>query len=58
MIHEHYINDALEIVSTWEMIPEQDFARAVNDQARLMAGQGLELRLDDDLPSPYAALRF
>ena len=34
---ENYIIDALEIVSTWDL-PEEDFADAVNDQARLMAG--------------------
>ena len=34
---ESYILDALEIVSSWDL-PEEDFADAVNDQARLMAG--------------------
>ena len=34
---ENLILDALEIVSTWDL-PEEDFADAVNDQARLMAG--------------------
>ena len=34
---ENYIIDALEIVSSWDL-PEEDFAEAVNDQARLMAG--------------------
>jgi hypothetical protein len=35
---ENYILDALEIVSSWEDLPEEDFAQAVNEQARLMAG--------------------
>jgi hypothetical protein len=34
---ENLILDALEIVSSWDL-PEEDFADAVNDQARLMAG--------------------
>jgi hypothetical protein len=39
MQFEDYIPDALEVVSVsaWD-IPEGDFAQAVNDQARLMAG--------------------
>ena len=34
---ENMILDALEIVTAWDL-PEEDFAQAVNDQARLMAG--------------------
>ena len=34
---ENYILDALEIVSARD-VPDEDFARAVNDQAGLMAG--------------------
>ena len=34
---EDYIFDALEMVSAWD-IPDEDFADAVNAQARLMAG--------------------
>ncbi len=34
---QDYILDALETVSAWD-IPDEDFAQAVNDQARLMAG--------------------
>ena len=34
---QNYILDALEIVSAWDL-PEEDFAQAVNAQARLMAG--------------------
>jgi hypothetical protein len=34
---EDYIQDALEMVSAWDL-PDEDFAQAVNDQARLMAG--------------------
>ena len=32
-----YIVDALEIVSAWDL-PDEEFADAVNAQARLMAG--------------------
>jgi hypothetical protein len=34
---ENYILDALEIVSARDL-PDEDFADAVNDQAKLMAG--------------------
>jgi hypothetical protein len=42
---ESYILDALEIVSSWDL-PEEDFADAVNDQARLMAGVDHDEYLD------------
>ena len=35
--YEIQIQDAIEIVEAWELEGE-DFAHAVNDQARLMAG--------------------
>ena len=34
---ENHIMEALEIVSAWDL-PEQELAEAINDQARLMAG--------------------
>ena len=37
MDYENYILDALEMVMAWEL-PDEEFADAVNDQARLMAG--------------------
>jgi len=37
MHYENYLTEALEHVSAWD-IPEEDFAQAVNDQAKLMAG--------------------
>ena len=37
MHFDDYIRDALEMVSAWD-VPEEYFAKAVNDQARLMAG--------------------
>jgi len=54
---EDYISDALQLVSAWE-IPEEDFATAVNDQARLMCGMNLELSSDLPHQSPYLSLRF
>jgi hypothetical protein len=54
---EDYLQDALELVSAWE-IREEDFAQAVNDQARLMCGMNLEPSSDLHHLSPYAALRF
>ena len=41
----NHILEALEIVSAWDL-SEEDFAQAVNDQARLMAG----IDLWEDLP--------
>ena len=41
MDYEHYILDALETVMTWEL-PEEDIPKAINDQARLMAGLPFE----------------
>ena len=43
---ENMILDALEIVSAWDL-PEEDFAQAVNDQARLMAGTDPEDSWED-----------
>ena len=37
MNFENQILDALMIVSAWDL-PEEDLADAINDQARLMAG--------------------
>lgn len=44
---EQYVIDALETVSTWD-ISDEDFADAVNDQARLMAGVN-----PDELPERH-----
>ena len=45
MNYEHYIPEALDIVSAWE-VPPEDFARVVNDQARIMAGTDLDPMTD------------
>ena len=37
MNYQDYLSDALELVAAWE-IPDEDFAEAVIDQAKLMAG--------------------
>ena len=55
MTPEDLLLEALEIVSGWDLDPE-DLARAVNDQARLMAG--FDYLPSPSLPSPYTALRF
>jgi hypothetical protein len=57
MNYEDYLQDAIELVNAWE-IPEEDFAQAVNDQARLMCGINLEISSNLPSPSPYASLRF
>ena len=54
---EDYLSDAMSIVEPWDL-PEEDFAQAVNDQARLMCGLNLEPSTDLPHCSPYAALRF
>jgi len=55
---ELFITDALEIVTAWE-VPEEDFARVVNEQARLMAGLHLEPSQDHpQVDLPFASLRF
>ncbi|EED35833.1 hypothetical protein NOR51B_1780 [Luminiphilus syltensis NOR5-1B] len=41
MNYEDYIAEALEIVSAWE-VPPEDFAQVVNDQAKIMAGTDLD----------------
>ena len=40
---EDYIEQAIHQVEAWDL-PEDQFAQAVNDQARLMAGIDLEYR--------------
>ena len=57
MNYEDYIQDALDQVSAWELA-ESEFTDAVNAQARLMAGQGMDTNIDASQPSPYADLRF
>lgn len=57
MNYEDYIPEALDTVSAWDL-QDSEFTDAVNAQARLMAGLGLEPSLDHAMPSPYATLRF
>ena len=57
MDFEDYIQDAIALVDCWDP-PAEDFAQAVNDQARLMAGMGLEPSTDIPVDSPYSSLRF
>ena len=54
---EDYIQDAIDLVDVWD-IPEEDFAQAVNQQARIMAGLGLEPSTDIPADSPYSLLCF
>ena len=57
MTIEDYIQDAIELVDAWE-VPESDWADAVINQARRMAGMELEPNNDIPITSPYHALRF
>ena len=49
---ENHILEAFEIVSTWD-IPDEDFAQAVNDQAKLMAGFSPEEEAWEDQPDVH-----
>jgi hypothetical protein len=48
-IVEDYVQEAIAAVSAWEL-PEDQFVEAVNMQARLMAGLGVEE------PDPYTSI--
>jgi hypothetical protein len=57
MDYNDYIEDAISQVDAWE-VSEENFAQAVNDQARLMAGFDMEPSLNTTSISPYAQLVF
>jgi len=54
---QDYIQDAISMVDSWGLA-EEEFSQAVNDQARLMAGLGLEISTGLPADSPYSSLRF
>ena len=54
---EDYVQQAIEQVEAWDL-PADQFADAVNSQARLMAGVDLDYR-DNDLETQlHTSLRF
>ncbi len=55
---QDYIQDAISLVDSWGLLPQEDFAEAVNRQAKLMCGLGLEPSTDIPDDSPYSTLRF
>ena len=55
---QDYIQDAISLVDSWDIHEGEDFATAVNQQARLMAGLGLEPSTDIPDDNPYSTLRF
>jgi hypothetical protein len=57
MNYEAYLSEALELVSAWEVRPE-DFAQVVADQAKILAMTDIELSGLDDFTSPYTPLQF
>lgn len=57
MYYETYLSEALEIVSGWEVRPE-DFSRVVNDQAKIMAGLDLDPLADTPLDNPFESLQL
>jgi hypothetical protein len=56
MNYEDLIQEALDIVSAWEIPPEK-IAEAVNDQARLMAGMDFYYSGEDHPEYRLAACR-
>jgi hypothetical protein len=57
MNYEAYLSEALELVSAWEIRPE-DFAQVVNDQAKIMVGLDLDPMNDTLLDDPHQPLQF
>jgi hypothetical protein len=57
MYYEDYLQDALDIVSAWE-IPEELFFDTVRDQAKLMAGLPVDWMGEIPEPCHRTALRF
>jgi hypothetical protein len=57
MYYEDYLQDALDIVSAWE-IPEEQFFDTVRDQAKLMAGLPVDWLGELAGPDYRTALRF
>ena len=54
---EDYIQEAIELVDAWEL-SGSELAEAINSQAKLMAGMGLESSTALPIPSPYSTLQF
>ena len=58
MHHQNYLTDAIDQVSAWNL-PDEEFAPAVNDLARLMAGLPYpENSFTPTALGPYAPLQF
>jgi hypothetical protein len=55
--YEDYLTLAVELVSPWDL-PDDEFAEAVNAQARLMAGIPLDHTVQEPLPSPSIPQQF
>ena len=55
---QDYIQDAISLVDSWGLRDAEEFTQAVDVQARLMAGLGLEPSTDIPADSPYSTLRF
>jgi hypothetical protein len=51
LLINEYLLDAVATVSAWD-VPEDEFASAVNAQARLMAGVTSDDYWDDDADTP------
>ena len=50
--YQDYLIDAIDTVMAWEL-PEEDFAVAVNQQARLLAGDLPDIWTHEAAEDPY-----
>ena len=57
MYYEDYLQDAIDLVSAWE-VPEELFSATVRDQAMLMAGMSVDWLGETSEPDYRTALRF
>jgi hypothetical protein len=57
MDYTDYLEDAIAQVDAWNL-PEAEFAEALHNQAKFLAGQDIEQAVDANGINPYVSLRF
>jgi hypothetical protein len=57
MDYQDYLEEAIDLVSAWE-VPEEQFFDAVREQAKLMAGLPVDWFGEISEPDHRTALRF
>ncbi len=55
--YENHIQQAIEMVEGWDL-PQEQFARAVNEQAQLMSGITLDIQETRTTIQLHTTLRF